>query len=100
MNRDGGNARRVTKLGKASFAPFFSPDGKKIIFASNYLDPRGRNFDLFLVNVDGTELEQVTFNDSFDGFPMFSLMERSWCSLPTGLPPRKAMNVFIADWRW
>ena len=35
-------------------------------------DPKGRNFDLFLVNVDGTGLERVTFNDTFDGFPMFS----------------------------
>ena len=35
-------------------------------------DPHGGNFDLYLINVDGTGLEQVTFSTTFDGFPMFS----------------------------
>ena len=30
------------------------------------------NFDLFLINRDGTGLEQVTFDESFDAFPMFT----------------------------
>ena len=72
MDRDGSNLRQVTKLGGANWAPFFTPDGKRIIFASNMKNPKGRNFDLFLVNVDGTGLEQVTFSPAFDGFPMFS----------------------------
>ena len=72
MNRDGSDVRQVTKLGAASFAPFFTPDGTQIIFSSNVDDPKQRNFDLYLVNVDGTGLERVTYNDTFDGFPMFS----------------------------
>ena len=72
MDRDGSNLKQVTKFGSANWAPFFTPDGKRIIFASNMKDPRQRNFDLFLVNLDGTGLEQVTFSDTFDGFPMFS----------------------------
>ena len=72
MDRDGSNLRQVTNLGGANFAPAWTPDGKRIIFASNAHDPRGRNFDIFLVNLDGSGLEQVTFNDTFDGFPMFS----------------------------
>ena len=62
----------MTKLGGANFAPSWQPDGKRLIFASNIADPKGRNFDIYLVNVDGTGLEHVTFNDTFDGFPMFS----------------------------
>ena len=72
MNRDGSNLRQVTNLGGANWAPFFTPDGKKIIFASNMKDPRGGNFDLYLINLDGTGLEQITFSETFDGFPMFS----------------------------
>ena len=72
MDRDGSNLRQVTKLGGANFAPSWHPDGKRLIFASNIHDPKGRNFDLYLVNVDGTGLERVTFNETFDGFPMFS----------------------------
>ena len=48
------------------------PDGRRIVFASNVGDPRGRNFDLYLVNDDGTGLERITTNETFDGFPMFS----------------------------
>ena len=72
MDRDGSNKRQVTRLGAASFAPFFHPDGKRILFSSNHPDPRGRNFDLWLVNDDGTGLERVTSDPTFDGFPMFS----------------------------
>jgi len=35
-------------------------------------DPKGGNFDLFLINRDGTGLQQITFDQNFDGFPMFS----------------------------
>src|SRR5439155_19680443 len=69
---DGSNARQVTRLGGANFAPYFHPDSKRIIFASNHKDPRSRNFDLYLVNIDGTGLTQVTTHPDFDAFPMFS----------------------------
>src|SRR5687767_13052754 len=35
MDADGRNKRQVTRLGVASFAPYFLPDGKRIIFSSN-----------------------------------------------------------------
>src|SRR6267142_6761186 len=46
MNADGSNKRQVTHNGKANFGPYFFPDGKRVIFASNMNDPKGRNFDL------------------------------------------------------
>ena len=55
---DGGNPRQITRLGGANFAPFFHPDGNRIIFSSNYENPRSGNFDLYLINVDGTGLTQ------------------------------------------
>lgn len=101
MNRNGGNVRQVTKLGKAAFAPFFSPDGKKIIFASNHHDPRGRNFDIFLINTDGTGLEQVTFNETFDGFPMFSPDGTKLIFASNRFGAKEGdTNVFVADWSW
>jgi TolB protein len=99
MNRDGSGLRQVTTLGAASFAPFFTPDGKQIIFSSNYGDPKGRNFDLFLVNVDGTGLERVTNNETFDGFPMFSPDGRMlvFASNRHDAKPGET-NIFVADW--
>lgn len=101
MNADGSNKRQVTKLGAASFAPFFTPDGKKIIFCTNYFasDPRKRNFDLALINVDGTGLERVTYNETFDGFPMFSPDGKKLVFASNRKAAKEGdTNVFVADW--
>ena len=98
-NADGSNPRQITHLGGANFAPFFHPDGKRIIFSSNYENPRSGKFDLFLVNIDGTGLERVTTYDDFDSFPMWTPDGKKlvWASNRNG---RKAheTNLFIADW--
>jgi Tol biopolymer transport system component len=101
MNADGTNKRQVTKLGAASFAPFFTPDGKKIIFCTNYFatDPRKRNFDLAMINVDGTGIERITFNETFDGFPMFSPDGKKLVFASNrNAAAQGDTNVFIADW--
>jgi TolB protein len=99
MKADGSRKRQVTRLGAASFAPYFFPDGKRIIFASNVNDPKKRNFDLYMVNVDGTGLERITYNDTFDGFPMFSPDGKRlvFASNRNGKVSGET-NVFIADW--
>jgi Tol biopolymer transport system component len=71
-NADGSEARQVTYLGGANFAPYFFPDGKRILFSTNHHVPGGREFDIFAINIDGTGLERITYTDGFDGFPMFS----------------------------
>jgi Tol biopolymer transport system component len=100
MDEDGSNLRQVTNLKAASFAPFFTPDGKQIIFSTNVGDPKGRNFDLYLINADGTGLERVTYNETFDGFPMFSPDGKRlvFASNRNDAKPGET-NVFIADWR-
>ena len=96
---DGSEARQVTHLDAASFAPFFHPDGRRIIFASNYPDRRSRNFDLYLVNLDGSGLERVTTSPEFDAFPMFSPDGRRlvFASNRNAAQPGET-NLFIADW--
>jgi TolB protein len=99
MNADGSNKRQVTHNGKANFAPYFFPDGKRIIFASNMDDPKGRNFDLYMINVDGSGLQRITYNDTFDGFPMFSLDgQKLVFASNRNAKTRGETNVFIADW--
>ncbi len=99
MNADGSNQRQITTLNRASFAPFFYPGDKKIIFASNFNDPKGRNFDLYMINTDGTGIEQITFNESFDGFPMFTRDGKKivFASNRHG-GTQGETNIFIADW--
>lgn len=96
---DGGNPRQITRLGGANFAPYFHPDGRRIIFSSNYADPRSGHFDLYLINADGTGLEKVTTQPDFDGFPMFSPDGRKllWASNRHGGEAGETA-IFIADW--
>ena len=104
MKSDGSNKKQITNLGAASFGPAFTADGKKIIFSSNY-DPAKHstggegNFELWMMNPDGSGLERITYSDGFDGFPMFSPDGKKlvWASNRNGKAPHET-NVFIADW--
>jgi Tol biopolymer transport system component len=99
MNSDGTDMKKITNFGKASFAPFFHPDGKRIIFSSNVRSEKGRNFDLYIINVDGTGLEQITFNETFDGFPMFTRDGKQIVFCSNRFNKKQGdTNVFIADW--
>ena len=102
--------RQVTSNGAANFGPYFHPDGKRIIFSSNMHDPKGRNFELYLVDVATKALERVTWferrregahrSDDFDGFPMFSRDGRRllFCSNRFNGKDNET-NVFLAQWR-
>jgi Tol biopolymer transport system component len=99
MNADGSNKRQVTNLNKASFAPYFFPDGKRIIFSSNVADPKGRDFDLYVIKTDGMGLERITYNDTFDGFPMFSPNGKKLVFASNRHDAKDGeTNIFIADW--
>ena len=96
---NGRNARRITNFGCASFAPTFTPDGKKILFASNKHECDGRKFELFLVNLDGSGLEQVTSYGGFTSFPEFSPDgKRLVFASDKDSKSRSEFNIFVADW--
>ena len=99
MNADGSDQRMVIHLPAPNFAPYFHPDGKRVIFASNYLHPEGLDFDLYLVNLDGTGLERITTSPQFDAFPMFSPDGKRlvWISGRNRKVAHES-NVFVADW--
>ena len=100
MDADGNHKHQVTHNGAANFGPYWLPDGKRIIFASNMADPKnGRDFDLYLINEDGTGLERVTYHPDFDGFPMFTSDGKRlvWASNRNGTAPHET-NIFLADW--
>ena len=105
MNADGSENRQVTALGGANFGPSWTPDGKKIIFASNFREPRSENFELYLVDASASmagadKLQQITFNPTFDGFPMFSPDGKKliWAANRHSSKPHET-NLFVADWK-
>jgi Tol biopolymer transport system component len=98
-NVDGTGLRQVTNLGKANWAPFYHPDGKRIIFSSNHKGTRGFEFNLFMINEDGTNLQQITYDKVFDSFAMFSPDGKRliWSSNRNNGGTRDT-NLFVADW--
>lgn len=99
-NVDGSDLRQVTTLGQANWAPFFTPDGQKIIFSSNHESERGFPFHLYLINVDGTGIERVTADDGFDAFPMFSPDGKYLVfSSNRNNGGTRDTNLFLAEWK-
>lgn len=99
-NVDGTDLRQITHLGKANWAPYFTPDGKKIVFSSNYRSKRGYDFQLYMINADGSgEVEQITGQSIFNSFAMFSPdgKKLAFCSNRNNGGGHDT-NVFVADW--
>jgi TolB protein len=97
---NGKHERQITNFGCASFAPTFTPDGKKILFASNKHNCDGRKFELFMVNLDGSGLEQVTDFGGFTSFPEFSPDGKTLVfASDKDAKQRYEFNIFTAEWR-
>ncbi len=96
----GERSRQITDFGCASFAPVFTPDGRKILFASNRHNCDGRRFELFLMNPDGSGLEQISDSGGFTSFPEFSPdgTKLVFCS-DRNAKSRYEFNIFVADWK-
>jgi len=97
---DGSHANIITDYGCASFAPTFTPDGKKILFASNKHACDTRQFELYMVNLDGSGLEQVTHFGGFTSFPEFSPDGSTlvFCS-DRDAKEKYEFNIFTANWK-
>ncbi|HUI76572.1 MAG TPA: hypothetical protein VLY24_01620 [Bryobacteraceae bacterium] len=97
---DGSHAHEITNFGCASFAPTFTPDDKRILFASNKHECDSRHFELYLINVDGTGLEQVTNFGGFTAFPEFAPDSKRivFASDKDAKTPYE-FNIFTAAWR-
>lgn len=98
-NVDGSNLKQITHLGKANWAPFFHPSGKKIIFSSNHHSDKGYDFQLYMINLDGSGLERITSESKFNAFPMFSPDRKKIVfSSNRNNGGTRDTNLFIADW--
>ncbi len=98
-NVDGSDLKQVTNLGGANWAPYFSPDGKRVIFSSNHKQ-KGYHFNLFMCDLDGKNLEQISFDPVFDAFPVFSRDgKRIVFSSNRNNGGGHDTNLFIAEWK-
>jgi len=99
-NADGSDLKQLTNLGNANWSPFFTPDGKKILFSSNFEAERGFPFNLYLIDLDGKNLERVTHGETFDAFPVFSNDGRYLAfSSNRNNGGGRDTNLFIVEWQ-
>ena len=70
INADGSAVRNLTPkpMGAAYAAPAWSPDGRKIAFASE----RDGNSEIYLMNANGSGQRNLTLNLAYDGDPGWS----------------------------
>ncbi len=69
----GGISRAIDMDVEQQFSLSWSPDGKKIAFAGN----REGDFDIYLIDLDTEQVEQITKDPIYDGGPAFSPDGRS-----------------------
>jgi len=97
LDRARSNVELIPELARHLIAALES--GKKILFSSNHAGSHGFNFNLFMVNLDGSGLEQITFDPVFDAFPMFSYDGKKLIfSSNRNNGGTRDTNVFVADW--
>ncbi len=84
MDADGSNIHRLTPPALEASTPDWSPDGEKIVFATNLLSGfsgAGLDEEIWVINADGTEPARLTnnnnpfhgyFTGSHDFFPSWS----------------------------
>jgi hypothetical protein len=104
MRPDGTGIRQLTSFQTLNFDyeehglnlpddhPAFSPDGRQLAFTSNRADPN--NWDLYLMNVNGSNVRRLTFSAGFDVEPAFSPdgSKIAWTSARAG-----NLNIFVMN---
>ena len=69
MNADGSNVRRLTEAPGYDGGPFFSPDGKRIVW--RHFAESGTVADVWTMNVDGSDKRRITDFKSMSWAPYY-----------------------------
>ncbi len=69
MDADGSNQRRLTNVPGYDGGPFFSPDGKRIVWRR--FDKSGMHADVYTMKTDGSDVRRVTQFKSMSWAPFY-----------------------------
>jgi TolB protein len=78
MNADGSGQINLTNYGAPDYYPKWSPDGRKIVFASSRDDPNPSTcaetcqYKLYMMNPDGSDQIRLANYNSSNPFPSWS----------------------------
>lgn len=74
-NIDGTNELQLTHTGGDEWMPIWSPDGSQIAYSLSTGTWEAGNrttYEIFVMNTDGSNIRQLTSNNSFDHYPRWS----------------------------
>lgn len=92
MSLAGRDEKQVSSFGCTVLAPVWTPDNRRIVFSSNLPSCAGEGFELFMVNLDGTGLVQLTKGNKFVSEPAFSHDGNRIAFTKDG-------NIFVGEWK-
>lgn len=101
MDLSSGETRNLTRHQAFDGWPAWSPDGKRIAFASNRASAQFEAFDIYVADADGSNAVRVTFGDGADGTgswtqPAFSPDgRRILCTRTVG----SSVDIFVIELR-
>nr|QNT35710.1 Tol-Pal system protein TolB [uncultured Methanosarcinales archaeon] len=92
MDADGGNKKRLTDYPEYDTSPEWSPDGRRIAYTSGNIS----NFDIRIMNPDGSDKKQLTTGALISGFD-WSPDSRRIAYICRLTKDPKAMEIRIMD---
>ncbi len=94
MNADGSNVKRLTHTNSYDGGPFFSPDGKRIVWRR--FDTSGRIAEIYTMNIDGSDQKQITHLEAMSWAPFYN-PSGEYIIFSTNLHGHRNFELYIVD---
>ncbi|WMJ07567.1 biopolymer transporter Tol [Nitrosomonas sp. sh817] len=94
MDADGSNVKRLTHTKSYDGGPFFSPDGKRIVWRR--FSDSGREAEIFTMNIDGSDQKQVTRLNVMSWAPFYHPSGK-YVIFATNLHGHRNFELYIVD---
>lgn len=94
MDADGSNVKQLTHTNVYDGGPFFSPDGKRIVWRR--FSPGGRTAEVFTMNIDGTDQKQITHLQALSWAPFYH-PSNNYVIFSTNVHGHRNFELYIVD---
>jgi dipeptidyl aminopeptidase/acylaminoacyl peptidase len=94
MDANGSNVKRLTHTNSYDGGPFFSPDGKRIVWRR--FSPNGREAEVFTMNIDGSDQKQITSLKALSWAPFYHPSNK-YIIFSTNLHGHRNFELYIVD---
>lgn len=94
MDADGSNVKRLTHTNSYDGGPFFSPDGKRIVWRR--FSENGHEAEIFTMNIDGSDQKQITRLNKMSWAPFYH-PSNQYIIFATNVEGHRNFELYIVD---